>query len=60
MGMLPQMYAVCRAFDHYGRVDPNNEWLQEFQCYDGLMIEQVDENAQRVQHPEANAACGRL
>jgi hypothetical protein len=38
-GLLPEMYAVCRAFQHYGRVEPNDEWLPEFQCYDGLVIE---------------------
>jgi hypothetical protein len=38
------MYAVCKAFEHYGRVDPTDEWLPEFQCYDGLMIEKEDEN----------------
>jgi hypothetical protein len=39
-GILPQMYAVCLAFKHYGRVEPNDEWLPEFMCYDGLTIEQ--------------------
>ena len=34
------MYAVCLAFKHYGRVDPNDEWLPEFMCHDGLTIEQ--------------------
>jgi hypothetical protein len=43
MGCLPEMYAVCKAFEHYGRVDPNDEWLPEFQCYDGLIIEKADE-----------------
>jgi len=42
MGMLPEMYTVCKAFEHYGRVDPTDEWLPEFQCYDGLMIEKED------------------
>jgi hypothetical protein len=42
MGMLPEMYAVCKAFEHYGRVDPADKWLPEFQCYDGLMIEKED------------------
>lgn len=41
-GMWQQMYAVCRAFKHYGRVDPNDEWLLEFQCYDGLIMEKAD------------------
>jgi len=38
-GMLPEMWAVCMAFQHYGRLDPNDVWLPEFQCYDGLVIE---------------------
>ena len=38
-GMLPQMWSVCRAFQHYGRVDPADEWLPDFRCYDGLIIE---------------------
>ena len=46
MGMWHHMYAVCKAFAHYGRVDPNDKWLPEFQCYDGLIIEKPDE----VQH----------
>jgi hypothetical protein len=41
MGMLQQMYAVCRAYEHYGRVNPDDEWLPEFQCYDGLIIETI-------------------
>jgi hypothetical protein len=39
MGCLPEMWAVCRAFQHYGRLDPNDVWLREFKCYDGLVIE---------------------
>jgi hypothetical protein len=39
MGMLPEMYAVCKAFEHYGRVDPEDSWLPDFQCHDGLIIE---------------------
>jgi hypothetical protein len=38
MVCLPEMWAVCRAFQHYGRVDPNDHWLPEFQCHDGLVI----------------------
>jgi hypothetical protein len=38
-GILPQMYAVCRAFKHYGRVDPTDAWLPDFMCYDGLTID---------------------
>jgi hypothetical protein len=39
MGAWHHMYAVCKAYLHYGRVDPNDVWLPEFQCYDGLTIE---------------------
>jgi hypothetical protein len=38
-GMLPEMWGVCMAFQHYGRLDPNDVWLPEFKCYDGLVIE---------------------
>jgi hypothetical protein len=38
-GMLPEMWAVCRAFQHYKRVDPADEWLRQFQSYEGLVIE---------------------
>jgi hypothetical protein len=40
MGCLPEMWAVCRAFQHYGRVDPEDVWLPEFRCYDGLIVRQ--------------------
>jgi len=43
MGCLPEMYAVCKAFEYYGRVDPNDEWLPSFQCCDGLIMEKADE-----------------
>src|SRR5271157_127922 len=43
MGMCHHMYAVCKSFEHYGRVDPNDEWMPAFQCYDGLIIEKADE-----------------
>jgi hypothetical protein len=33
---------VCRAFQHYGRVRPEDEWLPDFRCYDGLIIEPFD------------------
>jgi hypothetical protein len=26
------------AFRHYGRIDPADEWLPQFQCFDGLVI----------------------
>jgi hypothetical protein len=41
MGAWQHMYAVCRAFSYYGRVDPEDEWLPEFMCYDGLTIERM-------------------
>jgi SWIM zinc finger len=44
-GMLPNMMAVCNAFKYYKRVDPSDEWLPEFRCYDGLIIEPVVEGA---------------
>lgn len=43
MGCLPEMCAVCKAYEHYGRVDPEDKWLNSFQCYDGLIIETTDE-----------------
>jgi hypothetical protein len=39
MGVWPRMFAVCRAFSHYGRVEPDDEWQPEFQCFDGLTIQ---------------------
>ena len=39
MGTWEHMYAVCRAFSHYGRVDPEDKWLPEFLCYDGLILQ---------------------
>ncbi len=39
------MYAVSRAFQHYGRLDPGDIWLPEFRCYDGLTIEPVEETS---------------
>jgi hypothetical protein len=43
MGTWEHMNAVCRAFSHYGRVDPEDEWLPEFQSYDGLIIQTTGE-----------------
>lgn len=40
-GMLPAMVAVCRAFNHYGRVEPEDQWLLEFRCLDGLQVKKV-------------------
>lgn len=41
MGMFVNMVGVCRAFEHYGRIDPNDEWLPSFRCWDGLVVETV-------------------
>jgi hypothetical protein len=38
MGVWFHMYAACRAFEHYGRLDPQDNWIPEFHCYDGLTI----------------------
>jgi hypothetical protein len=38
-GCLPEMWQVCRAFQHYGRVDPTDEWLPAFRCLDGLIVD---------------------
>jgi len=43
MGTWEHMNAVCRAFSHYGRVDPEDKWLPEFQSYDGLIIQTTSE-----------------
>jgi hypothetical protein len=43
--MLPEMFAVCRAFQHYQRVDPADAWLPDFGCYDGLIIESSGDEA---------------
>jgi hypothetical protein len=48
MEMLPKMWGVCRAFRHHGRLDPNDEWRPESQCYDGLTIEKAHEVTQRL------------
>jgi hypothetical protein len=34
-----EKYAVCKAFSYYGKVDPEDEWLPEFQCFDGLTLQ---------------------
>jgi hypothetical protein len=46
-GMLPEMWAVCRAFQKYGRVSPDDEWLPDFQCWDGLVIESETTDGRR-------------
>jgi hypothetical protein len=47
MGCLPEMWAACRAFQFYGRVDPSDEWRPEFRCYHGLVIEGLDSTGGR-------------
>ena len=47
-GMLPEMWAVCLAYRHYGRLDPADQWLPQFKCYDGLVIEGDDLAAERL------------
>lgn len=38
-GMWDRMYAVCNQYSHYGRVNPNDPWLEdEFYCLDGLEL----------------------
>jgi hypothetical protein len=39
MGTYPAMWAVCRAYQQYQRVHPDDVWLPEFRCFDGLVIE---------------------
>ena len=41
-GLVPEMYAVCRAYERYGRIDPSDLWLDSFRCLDGLVIEGPD------------------
>lgn len=48
IGMLSNMWAVCKAFNHYRRIDPSDEWLPEFTSYDGLIIEGCDDAAGRI------------
>jgi hypothetical protein len=40
-GVWLDMYAVCKAYNQYGRVDPSDKWLNEFICLDGLDVYQV-------------------
>jgi hypothetical protein len=39
MGELVHMWAVCRAYQQYERVEPTDEWRPDFRCYDGLIVE---------------------
>jgi hypothetical protein len=48
MGSFDQMIQVVNAFKHYGRIDPADEWLDSFKCYDGLIIEGHDDAAGRA------------
>lgn len=39
-GMFARMDAVCNQFNHYGRVNPNDEWREdEFYSLDGLQLQ---------------------
>jgi hypothetical protein len=38
MGVWFHMYAACLAYEHYGRLNPDDAWKPEFYCYDGLTI----------------------
>lgn len=39
MGMWHRMYAVCRQFEHWGRVSPDDPWLEdEFVSLEGLIL----------------------
>lgn len=40
MGTYPAMWAVCKAYQRYGRVDPDDVWLPEFRCFDGLVFQE--------------------
>jgi hypothetical protein len=49
MGSWEHMYAVCRAFSHYGRVNPEDEWIPNFLSYDGLIVgEAAEENCNQL------------
>ncbi|SFM42995.1 hypothetical protein [Nitrosomonas communis] len=38
-GMWDRMYAVCNQYNHYGKVNPDDPWLEnEFYCLDGLEV----------------------
>lgn len=38
-GIFARMYAACRAYNHYGRLDPSDPWLEiEFFSTEGLLI----------------------
>ena len=38
-GMWDRMYAVCNQYNYYGRVIPDDPWLEdEFYCLDGLTV----------------------
>jgi hypothetical protein len=41
-GLLPNMMAVCNAYKYYGRVNPEDDWLPEFRCDDGLIIQRQE------------------
>lgn len=38
-GMCDRMFAVCNQYNHYGRVSPDDPWLEDaFYCLDGLEL----------------------
>lgn len=44
MGSWDRMYAVCRQYDHYQRVNPDDPWLEDqFYSLEGLRVRQPDQ-----------------
>jgi len=41
------MFSVRKAVERYGSVDADDEWLPEFQRYDGLTIEKAQRTSSR-------------
>src|ERR1039458_9250438 len=35
-GIWQDMWACCKAFEHYGRLNPDDNWLRDLYCLDGL------------------------
>ena len=42
-GMWDRMFAVCQQFNHYGRVNPDDPWLEQFYSLEGLDVRQLDQ-----------------
>jgi hypothetical protein len=57
-GVWHHMYAICKVFEHYGRVDPNDQWLPDFQCYDGLIMEKAGEVLSTTTSEAGSSASG--